>query len=117
MLITHGRQRKLLPQGALNAKISADTVNQAVNSMTQIAEEIYSASQEQETGTQQINAALMQLYDVIQSNARSSEEPASTAEELRLQSNILLQSLSTLKTGAGIEDEREPIKQLRFRKS
>ncbi|MFA6508752.1 MAG: Cache 3/Cache 2 fusion domain-containing protein, partial [Treponemataceae bacterium] len=47
-----------------------------------LVQEISSASHEQTTGVEQINQALLQLDQVVQRNASSSEELASMAEEL-----------------------------------
>lgn len=51
--------------------------------------EIATASREQRTGVDQINAALQQLSSVVQENASSSEEMASNAEELNSQADSL----------------------------
>jgi methyl-accepting chemotaxis protein len=59
-----------------------------------LVEEISIASQEQESGAQQINQALLLLDEVIQKNAESADYLANTAQDLRDQSNILMKSIS-----------------------
>ncbi len=54
-----------------------------------LVSEIASASQEQRTGVDQINAALQQLSSVVQENASSSELMASNAQELNSQADSL----------------------------
>lgn len=60
----------------------------------QLVEEITASSQEQEAGADQINKALHQLDQVVQSNAAASEEMASTAEQLSSQAESLQQTMS-----------------------
>jgi methyl-accepting chemotaxis protein len=59
-----------------------------------LVQEINAASQEQSTGSAQVNKALQQLDQVIQQNASASEELASTSEELSAQSEQLQASIS-----------------------
>ncbi len=54
-----------------------------------LVSEIASASQEQRTGVDQINAAIQQLSSVVQENASSSEQMASNAQELNGQADSL----------------------------
>ena len=51
--------------------------------------EIASAADDQSTGIDQINTAIVQLDQVTQANAASSQQSAATAEELRAQTNAL----------------------------
>lgn len=61
-----------------------------------LVQEISTASNEQNNGATQINAALQQLNVVIQSNASSSEELASVAEESAAQLQQLRRAISFL---------------------
>jgi methyl-accepting chemotaxis protein len=54
-----------------------------------LVQEISAASEEQNTGIQQINRAMKQLDDVTQANASSAEELASTSEEMSSQAQAL----------------------------
>lgn len=62
-----------------------------------LVQEISASSNEQNSGTAQINKALQQLDQVIQQNASASEEMASTAEELTSQSEQLQAIISFFK--------------------
>lgn len=75
--------------GSMLTKIVPDIQRNA-----ELVQEINAASAEQETGVEQINAALQQLDKVIQQNAASSEELASTAEELSSQAQQLQEAVS-----------------------
>ncbi len=91
-------------QNAANdiTQVSADSVRKAdatlelmrsivpnIKKSAEIAEEIFEGSNEQARGAEQINTALLQMDKVIQSNAASSEEIASMAEDLKDKSQIL----------------------------
>jgi len=65
----------------------------------ELVQEITAASQEQDTGAEQINKALQQLEHVIQQNASASEEMAATTEELSAQSDQLVGALGFFHTG------------------
>ncbi len=58
-----------------------------------LVQEISAASNEQNTGAEQINQAIQQLDQVIQQNASVSEEMASTSEELASQAEQLQASI------------------------
>jgi methyl-accepting chemotaxis protein len=62
---------------------------------------VSSSCREQNTGVDQVVKALTQLDTVIQQNAASSEELASTAEELSAQAGYLADTVSFFKTGSG----------------
>lgn len=53
-----------------------------IRKTAELVQEISQSSVEQESGVEQINAAILQLDNVIQSNASSSEELAATAQQL-----------------------------------
>ena len=77
------------------SKSTVDTSNHAgellrklvpdINKTTSLVGEINAASSEQRNGVEQINEAILQLDRVIQHNAASSEEMASSSEELARQ--------------------------------
>lgn len=60
-----------------------------VHKTAHLVEEIATASTEQKSGVDQINVAIQALNDVVQSNAASSEELATSAEELNAQADLL----------------------------
>jgi methyl-accepting chemotaxis protein len=62
-----------------------------------LIQEIVSSTKEQETGAAQINQALIQLDQVIQRNAASAEELASTAEELSARAAQAMDAVSFFK--------------------
>ncbi|GFO70837.1 chemotaxis protein [Geomonas limicola] len=62
-----------------------------------LVQEISASSKEQDSGAIQINKAIQQLDQVIQSNAGASEEMSSTAEELASQSEQLQSTISFFK--------------------
>ncbi|MBI9100004.1 MAG: HAMP domain-containing protein [Spirochaetaceae bacterium] len=63
----------------------------------ELVEEISAASNEQQTGVDQIMSAIQQLDKIIQNNASSSEELASTSEELAAQAEQLKQTIEYFK--------------------
>jgi len=63
----------------------------------ELVQEISAASNEQNTGAEQINSAIMQLDKVVQQNASASEESASMAEELASQAEHLLSTIGFFK--------------------
>ncbi len=68
-----------------------------IQKTAELVREIAAASNEQTTGTEQINRALQQLDQVIQQNATASEEMASTSEELASQSEQLQSTIEFFK--------------------
>ncbi len=63
----------------------------------ELIQEISMASNEQNTGADQINQALQQLDNVVQQNASASEEMASTSTDLAGQASQLQQTISFFK--------------------
>ncbi len=78
--------------GEMLSKILPD-----IQRTAELVQEITAASNEQNSGAEQINGAIQQLNQVIQQNASSSEEMASTAEELSGQADQLQQVISFFK--------------------
>ncbi|MBF0224867.1 MAG: MCP four helix bundle domain-containing protein [Desulfobacterales bacterium] len=68
-----------------------------IKKTAELVQEISAASNEQNSGVEQINKAIQQLDQVIQQNASASEEMASTAEELSAQAEQLQSSISFFK--------------------
>jgi methyl-accepting chemotaxis protein len=64
-----------------------------------LIKEISSASSEQERGVDQMNIAINQLNEIVQTNASSSEEMAATSEELNAKSEFMLQTVSFFQIG------------------
>jgi methyl-accepting chemotaxis protein len=78
--------------GSKVARQCGDVLEEIVSnviSVTEMANEISTASQEQAQGVQEIAKAMSQLDQVTQSNAATSEETASAAEELSSQADAL----------------------------
>jgi methyl-accepting chemotaxis protein len=82
--------------GELLAKIVPD-----IRKTAELVQEISAASNEQNSGAEQINRAIQQLDQVIQQNAGASEEMSSTAEELASQAEQLTGAVEFFKVGNG----------------
>jgi len=67
-----------------------------VNSVTELASQIATASEEQAAGIEQVNSAVAQMDRVTQSNAANAEESASASEELSAQARDLRGMVETL---------------------
>ena len=76
------------------------TVVPNIRSTAELVAEISAASHEQSSGVEQINAAMLQLDQVIQENAASSEEVSSMSEELSSQAEMLLEIIRFFKLEA-----------------
>ncbi|MBF0566968.1 MAG: MCP four helix bundle domain-containing protein [Nitrospirae bacterium] len=75
-----------------------------IQKTAELVTEISAASNEQNSGAEQINKAIQQLDQVIQQNASASEEMASTSEELSTQAEQLQHTISFFRIG---DDGRE----------
>jgi methyl-accepting chemotaxis protein len=76
--------------------------------VTEMVKEVEMASTQQDTGINQVNKAIIQFDEVVQSNAASAEETASSAEELlaQVQSlNQLMLELRAIVKGKKVYDE------------
>jgi methyl-accepting chemotaxis protein len=71
---------------------------------------ITSSCREQNAGVDQVTKALTQLDTVIQQNAASSEELASTAEELSAQAGYLAETIAYFKTEESAETEETAVR-------
>ena len=71
-----------------------------IQKTAELVQEVNAASNEQSTGTEQINRAIQQLDQVIQQNSATSEEIAATAEELAGQAEQLQNTIAFFKVNA-----------------
>ena len=99
--------------GQLLEKIVAD-----VGRTAELMKEISAAGEEQRSGAQQINGSLVQLDQVVQQNASSSEELASMAEQLMAQARSMEEATSFFRVEDGtpsirIQQDRQAIPQTR----
>jgi methyl-accepting chemotaxis protein len=102
--------KALIGDSVDKVNIGTDLVDQAGNTMSEIVEsikrvtnvvgEITAASQEQTTGIEQINQAIIQMDSVTQQNAALVEEAAAAAESLQDQARNLSQVVSVFKLNA-----------------
>ncbi|HEY6125317.1 MAG TPA: methyl-accepting chemotaxis protein, partial [Steroidobacteraceae bacterium] len=83
-----------------------DIVN-AIKKVSDIVAEISAASQEQSTGIEQVNKAIMQMDGLTQQNAALVEEAAAAAESLQDQARGLLDGMSRFKVAAGTSAANE----------
>ncbi len=75
-----------------------------IQKTAQLVQEITAASNEQNTGADQINSAIQQLNEVVQQNAAAAEEMSSTSEELSSQATQLQQTISFFKIEGNGQD-------------
>ncbi len=68
-----------------------------IQKTAELIQEIAAASNEQNTGAEQINKAIQQLDQVIQHNASASEETASSSSELSNQAQQLMSAMGFFK--------------------
>jgi methyl-accepting chemotaxis protein len=71
-----------------------DEIVPSINKTSDLVQEISAASEEQASGVGQINTAMVQLNQITQQNASSSEELAATSEEMSNQAEQLQQVMS-----------------------
>jgi methyl-accepting chemotaxis protein len=67
----------------------------------QIQAEITAAAQEQSSGIEQVNQAVMQMDQVTQQNAALVEEAAAAADSMRQQAQVLARTVSVFKVARG----------------
>ncbi|MGE5402975.1 MAG: methyl-accepting chemotaxis protein [Ignavibacteriales bacterium] len=99
--VAAGEISQLSRQSVMVAERAGEMLKKIVPDIQRTAElvqEITAASNEQNSGAEQINRSIQQLNTVIQQNASASEEIASTAEELSSQAEQLLDTISFFKT-------------------
>jgi methyl-accepting chemotaxis protein len=111
-------ERSQLAAGEIN-KLSASSVEVAekagdmlirivpdIQRTAELVSEINAASNEQNTGAEQISKAIQQLDKVIQQNASATEEMASTSEELSSQAEQLQDAIAFFKVGGVNTNEK-----------
>ena len=87
------------------SKLLSD-VQQSVDQVALLAKDVATASREQTKGVGQINSAVTQMDQVVQSNAANAEETAAASEELSAQAEALagiVRQLQTLVQGGAAD--------------
>ncbi|MBP1771229.1 MAG: hypothetical protein H6P99_392 [Holophagaceae bacterium] len=79
-----------------------------VQRVTSLVGEIANATQEQSTGLNEINKAVVQMDEVTQQNAALVEESAAAAESLDAQAHALTEIVSRFKTGVEVRRTEAP---------
>ena len=72
----------------------------SVQRVTDIMAEISAASQEQSSGIEQVNQAVVQMDETTQQNAALVEEASAAARSMAEQANLLAEAVSVFRTGA-----------------
>ncbi|MEO8598835.1 MAG: methyl-accepting chemotaxis protein [bacterium] len=80
-----------------DARKTIEDIVTAVQQVTDIMNEITTASVEQSSGIEQVNQAVMQMDDVTQQNAALVEEAAAAAEALQMQGHSLVQGMGVFR--------------------
>lgn len=75
---------------------SLEEINNESSKVSDLLEEISTASQEQEIGIGQINKAISQMEHVLQANATTAQESATSAEQLTVYSDTLKEIMDEL---------------------
>jgi methyl-accepting chemotaxis protein len=93
-----------------------DEIVAAVKRVTDIMAEIAAASQEQSSGIEQVNQAVMQMDQVTQQNAALVEEAAAAADSMQQQAQTLSQAVAVFKVShsgqvarAGVVEKAKPV--------
>ena len=90
---------------------AGDTIAEVVANVqrvTSLVSEIASATQEQSTGLNEINKAVVSMDEVTQQNAALVEESAAAAESLDAQAHALNEIVSRFKTGVEVRRNAAP---------
>ncbi|EKT4065139.1 HAMP domain-containing protein [Stenotrophomonas maltophilia] len=72
----------------------------SVQRVTDIMADISAASQEQSSGIEQVNQAVVQMDETTQQNAALVEETSAAARSMEEQANLLAEAVSVFRTGA-----------------
>ena len=90
---------------------AGDTIAEVVANVqrvTSLVSEIASATQEQSTGLNEINKAVVSMDEVTQQNAALVEESAAAAESLDAQAHALSEAVARFKTGVEVRRTEAP---------
>lgn len=87
-------ERCLLVTGQVNESLVS--IKDETNKVSELLEEISTASQEQEIGIGQINKAISQMEHVLQGNASTAQESAQSAEELTVHTDTIKEIMGAL---------------------
>jgi methyl-accepting chemotaxis protein len=90
-----------------SGKLLADIAPE-INRTSKLVQEIAAASNEQNSGAEQVNNAIQQLNQVTQQNAAASEEMATSSEELSDQAQKLMKMIDHFKIEYSKEVKRSP---------
>lgn len=87
-----------------------DSINESINTFTQMVNQIAQASSEQFEGIQQIHKAIGQIDQVTQQNASLVEETSVASQSMSEQAEILKEDMAFFNTGEAIEPSgRKPL--------
>jgi methyl-accepting chemotaxis protein len=95
--------------GSKQVDQAGETMNEivsAVKRVTDIMAEIAAASNEQNSGIEQVNQAILQMDEVTQQNAALVEQAAASAEAMEEQALALTAAVNIFKLGAGKQATR-----------
>lgn len=90
-------------------------INSESSKVSELLEEISTASQEQEIGIGQINKAISQMENVLQTNAATAQQSAGSADELTVYAETLKKIMNELTSL--INGESQKLDKLQFAKS
>ena len=88
-----------------------------IGKTAQLVQEITAASNEQNSGAEQINSAIQQLNQVVQQNASAIEEMSSTSEELSSQALQLQETIQFFKINESESGKEATFKKIQHVKS
>ena len=86
-----------------------DEIVSSVKRVTDIIAEITAASQEQASGIDQVNKAIMQMDETTQQNAALVEETTAASQSVKEQARELLRQVEVFKTNQGETREARPV--------
>ncbi len=81
----------------------------SVKRVTDIIAEISAASQEQASGIDQVNKAIMQMDETTQQNAALVEETTSASQSMKEQAKELMRQMEVFKVGSGTHGAKPPM--------
>jgi methyl-accepting chemotaxis protein len=86
-----------------------DEIVSSVKRVTDIIAEITAASQEQASGIDQVNKAIMQMDETTQQNAALVEETTAASQSVKEQARELMRQVEVFKTNQGETRETRPV--------